>query len=122
MLLKDICRRGTLGVLAATLVVGFTAVASSQSRDRFDRRVTIVNDTGVAIVVFNASNVNTNDWEENILGSGTLEDGESVVVNIDDGTGHCRYDFRAVFADEDVVIDRDINVCEVDTHRYFVGN
>ena len=117
-------RIGDVIALLAGLVlaVAVAGPALTQSNDNFDRRVQIINETGVAIVVFNASHVNTEDWEENILGDRTIRNGETVTINIDDGTGHCRYDFRAIFADGDIVVDEGVNVCEIGSHRYFVGN
>ncbi len=115
--------RGAYALAAGiVLAIGLAGPALTQSRDSFDRRVDIINETGVAIVTFNASHVNTKSWEENILGDRTIENGDTVTINIDDGTGHCRYDFRAIFADGDIVIDEGVNVCEVKSHRYYVGN
>ena len=61
------------------------------------------------------SNVGSDSWEEDILGSDVLESGTSVNVNFDDGTGYCKYDLKAVFEDGDSVIKRGINVCTVGT-------
>ena len=59
---------GVIALLAGlVLAVAVAGPALTQSNDNFDRRVQIINETGVAIVVFNASHVNTEDWEENIL-------------------------------------------------------
>jgi hypothetical protein len=47
-----------------------------------------------------------------------LEPGQDTMINIDDGTGHCHYDFKAVFDDGDVLERHDINVCEIGSYRY----
>lgn len=94
-------------------IAGAVVLASSLSASALDRRVNIVNATGVDMHEFYASNVGTNNWEEDILGRYILPAGNSVNINIDDGTGYCMYDFRAVFADGDVVIQNRVNVCEV---------
>ncbi|MDB5623084.1 MAG: hypothetical protein JWR39_1647 [Devosia sp.] len=78
-----------------------------------DRRVQINNKTSYDIVRFHASNTGTRSWEEDVLGKDILRSGESVLVNIDDGTGYCRYDFLAVFDDGDEVVSSDNNVCEL---------
>jgi len=83
-----------------------------------DRHVKIVNDTSVEIVEFYGSRVGAKTWEEDILGSDTLRPGETVNVNFDDGTGFCKFDFRAVFADGDVLVRKNINVCDIGTYRY----
>ncbi len=76
-----------------------------------NRVVTIGNATGVTMVRFYASNVNRTTWEEDILGTSVLPSGSSVDINIDDGTGACLFDFKAVFADGDEVIENNFNVC-----------
>ncbi len=93
----------SLAALAIT-----TASASAQ-----DRRVEIVNDTSFIIMEFYASNVDAATWEEDILGQNVLDSGQSVVVNVDDGSGYCLYDFRAVFNDGDEVTKAGVNVCEI---------
>ena len=100
--------RRTLGLaLAASLgILGAAAPASAA-----DRRIELINDTNVALVTFNASNVTRRSWEEDILGQRVLPPGERVVVNINDGSGSCRFDLRAIFSDKDVVVRRDFNVC-----------
>ena len=35
------------------------------------------------------------------------------MINIDDGTGYCKYDFLAVTAEGDQAISADNNVCEL---------
>lgn len=96
---------------AALVLLSLTPLSAHAA----DRRVTVVNKTKVAVVEFYASRANTDDWEEDILGQDVLEPGASVEVNIDDGTGACRFDFKAVFDDEDEVIKKKIDVCSVST-------
>lgn len=78
-----------------------------------DRRVQINNVSSYDIYEFYASNTGANSWEEDILGSEVLMAGESVVINIDDGSGYCKYDFMAVFEDGDEAVSADNNVCEI---------
>ncbi|HEY0053698.1 MAG TPA: hypothetical protein VGB49_09820 [Caulobacteraceae bacterium] len=116
---KSIGRRTALA--AALAVMAFTPMASgalAQSGDGRDRRVNIHNETGYTIVRFYASNSGRNNWEEDILGSGVLPSGRSVRINIDDGSGACLYDFKAVFSDGDELVRYRINVCEISNYRY----
>lgn len=83
-----------------------------------DRVVEIVNETGQTMTEFYASVTSTNSWEEDILGDDVLEDGDSVDVNIDDGSGKCVYDFRAVFESGAEGIKRGVNVCQISTFRF----
>lgn len=91
---------------------------SASSAWAADRRVRVNNQTSVDIVAFFASNKGENSWQEDILGSEILTSGSSVTINIDDGSGYCKYDFRAVFADGDDLIKYDNNVCEMSEFNY----
>jgi len=90
-------------------------VASVVPAAALDRHVNIVNKTGFSIVEFYASSVGQDTWEENILGADEVPPGGNVNVNIDDGTGYCKYDLKVVFSDGDEVVKKAMNVCEVGT-------
>jgi hypothetical protein len=96
---------------AALLLLSLTALSAHAA----DRRVTVVNKTKVTVVEFYASAVGTDHWEEDILGQDTLEPGDLVEIDIDDGSGACRFDFKAVFDDNDEVIKKKVDVCSVST-------
>ncbi|MBX9757984.1 MAG: hypothetical protein K2Y29_04345 [Beijerinckiaceae bacterium] len=100
---------------AAFAVSGFLAPAGASAADRV---VEIINETGQTMVEFYASIMSSNDWEEDILGDDTLEDGDSVDINVDDGSGKCSYDFRAVFESGAEVMKRGVNVCQISTFRF----
>jgi hypothetical protein len=100
-------------VLAFAALTSLSGVASAE-----DRHVTIINETEHTIVRFYASNVEKTSWQEDILGSSVLKPGGSVRINVDDGSGHCKYDFRADFADGDKMIKNGINVCQISSYRY----
>jgi len=99
--------------LAATLFALTNSAAMA-----LDRKVQINNQTSYTIVEFYASNTGTSDWQEDILGSDVLPSGSSVMINIDDGTGYCKYDFLAVFDDGDELVSADNNVCELATFDF----
>lgn len=101
----------TLGFLAVSPL----ALAQDEGQDR---HVTIVNDTGHVMTEFHASNVANDDWGDDILGVDELDDGKSVVIDFDDATGHCKFDFKAVFDDGSVDVKHGINVCKIDTYNY----
>ncbi len=96
---------------AVCALVAVTAMPVSAQ----DRHVKVVNKTGVTMTGLYGSNVGSDSWEEDILGSDVLESGTSVNVNFDDGTGYCKYDLKAVFEDGDSVVKRGVNVCTVGT-------
>jgi len=103
---------------AIAALVGLFFVASVTPGQAENRNVRIINETGATMVEFYASNVGADTWEEDILGYDVLSAGDSVMINIDDGTGYCLYDFKAVFSDGDVVTDEDIDVCEIASYRF----
>jgi hypothetical protein len=107
-------RRFLLTALAAIAISTVTALPSYAQ----DRRVRIVNDTDFTLVQFYGSNKGSKSWEEDILGSDVLRPGQSVNINFDDGTGYCKFDFKAVFDDGDVLIRKNINICEIGTFTY----
>jgi len=104
--------RKRIALLAACLIV------LAQSALALDRRVRIVNDSHVDIVDFFGVNVDSRDWHESLLGDDILPAGGSIVLNFDDGSGYCRYRFRAVFVDGLDLERPSVNVCEVGTYRY----
>ena len=109
---------GAGAAAAATPVAPAAAVVTVQSRDGYDRHVTIKNRTGWTMLRFYASDSRTDDWEEDILGRDVLEDGENVRVNIDDGSGACIYDFKAEFTNGQELTRFRINVCSVSEYTY----
>ena len=77
-----------------------------------NRRVRIVNQSSSTIRYFYASNVDRGTWERDILGPmQVIAPGYYVNVNIDDGSGHCLYDLRAVLADNRQAVRYRFNVC-----------
>lgn len=92
-------------------------VASTASAQALNRWVTVENLTGVTMREFYASNRDQRTWGQDWLGSSMLYSGQSVDFNIDDGSGYCIYDLKAVFVDGDEVTSMGFNVCELGTWR-----
>lgn len=101
-------------IAISLMVIGL----GTASADNLDRRVRIVNNTGFTIVRFYGSHTDANSWQEDIFGNDILRSGNSMVVNFDDGTGYCIFDFRAEFDDGDVLEKFGVNVCEIGTFNY----
>ncbi|RZJ03635.1 MAG: hypothetical protein EON89_10960 [Brevundimonas sp.] len=102
----------------AVAVTAVTASAPIQSRDGRNRRVRIHNNTGWTMLRFYASNSSRTDWEEDILGDDVLANNASIVMNIDDGTGACIFDFKAEFTNGQSLIRNNVNVCEIADYYY----
>ncbi len=104
-------------------VVGSAAEANAPSpappcRDGKNRRVRMVNATSYTIERMYGSNVGARSWQEDVLGESVLRPGNSVVVNWDDGSCYCEFDFRAVFTDGDKAEKRGVDVCRQTTFRF----
>ncbi|WP_349312423.1 hypothetical protein [Brevundimonas subvibrioides] len=112
----------------ALLALGMTADASAgaervsrtlarpvmtQSQDSYNRDIRVHNQTGWTMTYFYAASAGTDDWGADLLGSGTLAPGDSMVVTADNGSGACRYDFRAEFDNGEALRRNGINVCQV---------
>ena len=105
-------------LLCATTIAAVALTTTGANADNEDRRVRIINNTSYTMQRFYASNVDTDDWEEDILGNDVLRPGRSVTINIDDGTGHCMYDFKAVFSNGRSLVRQGINVCRITSYTY----
>jgi hypothetical protein len=102
-------------VLAAAAVASSIPSAAWAANDGKNRRVTVENLSSQSIYYLYASPQTSGDWEEDLLGSGTIPAGSSKVANIDNGTNECIYDLKVKFADGREVIQWKVNVCAVST-------
>ncbi|MDP2116632.1 MAG: hypothetical protein Q8J71_04480 [Brevundimonas sp.] len=113
---------GAASASAATaepvVAVDKVAVPAAQSRDGLNRRVRIHNNTGWTMLRFYASDSRITSWQEDMLGRGTLAAGRSVMMNIDDGSGACLYDFKAEFTNGQVLTRYNVNVCRIADYYY----
>jgi hypothetical protein len=97
----------------AALLAGWPAdSASAQSRDRYDRRMVVINDSRYVIREFYATNTGVNVWGRDLLGSSVIRPGQRYIFNFDDGTGYCMFDFRAVLENGRPVERYRVNVCQ----------
>jgi hypothetical protein len=94
------------------------AAAPMQSRDNYNRRVRIHNQTGWTMLRFYASDSRVDSWEEDMLGRNVLSAGNSIMMNIDDGSGACLYDFKAEFTNGEVLTRMNVNVCQIADYYY----
>jgi hypothetical protein len=99
-----------LAVLAVVAAAGTGVPAQAQSADGKDRRVVVVNQRSTDMLRLYGSRTTTESWEENILLT-PIPSGGKRLINFDDGTGACLYDFRAIFRDNVPVHMWNINVC-----------
>ena len=79
--------------MAVAVVMAASPVAFAGAQDFY-----LVNNTGYDIYVVNVSPASSDNWEEDVLGSSILPNGESVRVNF--GVGNTQYwDLQVKFQD-----------------------
>ena len=88
------------------------AFGGSSTRAESGRRVQIINRASSPIEYLHASNTDHPKWDQDLLGPMRLiAPGHSIEASIDDGSGHCRYDLRAVLLDGGEAVQPDFDVC-----------
>ena len=116
-MLRKFVNSSLLGAIAlGAVVVPATAEASCQ--DGTSRRIRMVNNTSYTIRRMYGSNQSATTWQEDVLGDNVLSPGTSVVVNWDDDTCSCMYDFKVVYSDGDTTVKSGVNVCAVSTFTF----
>jgi hypothetical protein len=102
-----------LCLASAALLAGWPAdSANAQSRDRYDRRMVVVNNSKYVIREFYATNSGVNVWGRDLLGRDVIHPGQRYIFNFDDGSGFCMFDFRAVLENGRPLERYRVNVCE----------
>ena len=104
----------SLRLAAAALALA----ASASMANATDYRVRIHNDTGYTLYKFYSTNSGSSKWGSDVLGSSTLPNGSSMMLNFDNSQGYCLFDFRAVFEDGDELQRGNVNVCEIADYYY----
>jgi hypothetical protein len=107
-----------LNIIATLAAAGLFVVSAATLASAENRHVDVVNETGRTMTEFYASATNADEWEEDILGSDTLADGEVFDIDIDDGSGACKFDFKAVFTDGTSHVRRAVDVCTISKFTY----
>lgn len=104
----------TIGFMAA-LVFGATAVLATPTLAAEARQdFTLVNRTGYEIDKVFVSPSKSDDWEEDVLGKDTLDDGESWNIKFHRATRTCMWDLKVVYTDDgSSAVWHDIDLCEV---------
>lgn len=102
----------------SSALAGALLTMSSVPAEAIDRHVRIVNETSHDIVAFHSSYSGTRVWGENMLGEAVLATGKSAILDFADGSGYCRFGFRAMFDDGVELVRNSINICDIGTYRY----
>ncbi|HGG04310.1 MAG TPA: hypothetical protein ENK28_02535 [Aliiroseovarius sp.] len=93
---------------AFAVFLGVTAGPASA-----ERRLNVINNTGMDIVQLFGSNKEATGWGDDLLVTENLESGTNLEVNFDDGSDLCVFDFKAVFSDGNELTQFDTDICEL---------
>ncbi|HKP38252.1 MAG TPA: hypothetical protein VJT71_15440 [Pyrinomonadaceae bacterium] len=98
-------------VLALSVVAMFvtaTALARPGKQD-----FVLNNETGVEIHELYVSPVETDEWEEDVLGVDTLPSGDSVKITFEDRDKHVHWDLKVVDSKGNSIEWHDLNLIEI---------
>jgi hypothetical protein len=102
----------TRNIAASALALCLFGLISTVVQAQENRYVRIINRASSSIRYLYASNIDSDDWQEDLLGPFRIVTPNHYIdANIDDGTGHCLYDIKAVLSDGRVAVTRGLNVC-----------
>ncbi|MGA9379267.1 MAG: hypothetical protein WBV73_10905 [Phormidium sp.] len=77
------------------------------------RDFNLINDSKLTINEVYVSTINTDQWEEDVLGQETLDSGKSTEITFSRGAaGTCVYDIKVVTTQSQEVERRNVNLCE----------
>ncbi|MBC7825443.1 MAG: hypothetical protein H7126_16565 [Candidatus Parcubacteria bacterium] len=113
-------KRAVGAIATAFSIISFNALSAQASEPA---TFTLVNSTNRPLLEFYASPPSSNNWEEDILGRGVLEPGESTEITINDGRSDCLYDLKGVLGAGDGVgrgelIESQVHICDGETYEY----
>lgn len=104
-------------LLAAALIAAAASFAVSQARQDF----VLVNKTDYEISEVYISPSKKGNWEEDILGDETLDDGDSQTIRFHNSGNTCIWDMKVVYEEDDSsAIWENLDLCKVSkiTIRY----
>jgi hypothetical protein len=87
-----------------------------------DQDFTLVNETGLTIDQLYCSPSASKDWEEDILGTGILEDGEKAGITFSRGETARNWDLLIVDEDGDKIVWEEIDLLEAETIVLYYEN
>ncbi|MEJ0025266.1 MAG: hypothetical protein WDN01_04475 [Rhizomicrobium sp.] len=100
-------------MLAAVMVAGLAMLAPTVADAAGRQNFNLVNNTGYTIKEVYVSPVSTNNWEEDVLGQDTLDDGQSVLIRFPHHAGGCNWDLKVVYDDDTDAHWENFNLCTI---------
>lgn len=109
----------TLASAFFAAAIAFTAQPASAQEAKQD--FTLSNRTGYELKEVYVAPTASNDWEDDVLGTGTLGNGASVDIKFHRASKTCKWDLKVVYTvDSSNAVWKNIDLCSVDkiTIRY----
>ena len=104
-------------ILACATVVSALSAAPAFAEDIV---FTLDNQSSGAVNEIYISTLDSNSWEEDILGQDVLPSGEQATITLQNANGVCEFDVRLVYDDGSVTDERKINLCDLENATYEV--
>lgn len=100
--------------LAAGSILWVLETATGPPASAFERSIELTNNTRMAIVEIQIARIGTEQWERDLLGDDILLPAQSLVVEMEDEQGYCRFDFKTVFDDGTTLVRRNVDLCAME--------
>jgi hypothetical protein len=81
---------------------------------------TLDNQSSESVSEFYVSTLQSESWEEDILGENVIPAGQSAEITISNADGRCMFDIRIVYEGGSVIEEREIDLCNLDDETYTV--
>lgn len=99
-----------LNLLAMILAAGSLMSAPAMAEDL---DFALVNETGYTINEIHVSPATSNDWEEDVMGSDVLEDGDGVNIRFPKGAKGCDWDLKVTYDDGEEAMWGGADLCSI---------
>lgn len=98
-----------IATAAALVVAGIAGAALAQGKQDFR----LSNRTGYTIAEVYVAPSKSDDWEEDVMGRDTLDDGGYVDISFPRKEKTCSYDLKVVYDDEETAEWQGLDLCSV---------
>jgi hypothetical protein len=106
--------------LMFALAIAGIAVAVPAAAQDAKQDFRLVNRTGYELKEVYVAPSKSDSWEEDILGTGTLEEGKAVNIHFSPKVQTCKWDLKVVYTvDDSNAVWSNINLCDVDKITIF---
>jgi hypothetical protein len=99
-------------VAAFAAAVAFAAPAGAEDAKQDFK---LVNSTGYELKALFVSPSKSDDWQDDILGQDTLDDGKTVNVHFSPKANTCKWDLKVVYSDDDSsAVWSNVDLCSIE--------